>query len=79
MYFHEQIEKIMEIFSLPVPNKDKFSTKAFYTDWYDTIRAQELFEFQTKDFNDYILDFEENTGRVKDIIRFFAPIAKFFI
>lgn len=79
MYFHEQVEKIFTIFNLPKPGKEKFSTKVFNTDWYDTTRAQELFEFQSKDFNDYLVDFEENAGRVKDIIRFFAPVAKYFI
>ncbi|MHA1786246.1 MAG: NAD-dependent epimerase/dehydratase family protein [Candidatus Helarchaeota archaeon] len=79
MKFHQQIEKILNIFGLPVPKAEKFTTKTYYLDWYDTKRSQELFKYQTRTFDDYIIDIKKNVGRVKDFIRFFAPIAKYFI
>ncbi len=77
--FHEQVERILAIFNLPPPKKEKFSTQVYYTDWYDTTRSQELFKYQTKTFNDYLVDFEDSIGKIKDVIKFFSPIAKYFI
>ncbi|MHA1143881.1 MAG: NAD-dependent epimerase/dehydratase family protein [Candidatus Helarchaeota archaeon] len=79
LVYHEIIERILAVFKLPPPKREKFSTKTYYTDHYDTTRSQEVLKFQTRDLDDFIGDFEKNLGVLGETIKFFAPIAKYFI
>lgn len=79
LVYHEIIDRLMAVFNLPPPDCSKFSTKTYYTDHYDTKRSQEVLQFQTRSFDDFVKDFEENIGTTGEIIKFFAPIAKYFV
>ena len=77
--YHEIIDQLMAVFNLPPPDRSKFDTKVYYIDHYDTGRSQEVLKYQTRTFEDFIADFEENIGVTGEIIKFFAPIAKYFV
>ncbi|MBD3352608.1 MAG: NAD-dependent epimerase/dehydratase family protein [Candidatus Lokiarchaeota archaeon] len=79
MLFHEQIDKIFETLNLPPAKPNKFSTKTYYLDYYNTEKSQKLLKYQNRDFEDWIEDFKKEMGRTRDVIAFFAPIAKFFL
>ncbi len=77
--FYDQMTQVFEMFNLPPPKKEKFSDAPVWLDWYDTIRSQEVLQFQNRTFDDYLQDLRETLGWKVGFIRFFAPIAKYFI
>lgn len=77
--FHEQMTQIFAMFNLPPPKKEKFNKDPVWLDWYDTSRSQEVLQFQQRTFDDYMEDLRENLGWKVGFIRFFAPIAKYFM
>jgi nucleoside-diphosphate-sugar epimerase len=77
--FYEQITQIFGIFKLPPPKKEKFKQTPYYLDWYDTRRSQAVLQFQERNLANYLNDLKENLGWKVGAIRFFAPIAKYFI
>ncbi|MHA1788292.1 MAG: NAD-dependent epimerase/dehydratase family protein [Candidatus Helarchaeota archaeon] len=79
LIYYDQIVKLFEMFNLPPPNKEKFSNDHFYLDWYDTNTSEKVFNFQKRNFDDYIDDLRSNLGWKVGFIRFFAPLVKIFI
>ncbi|MHA1649452.1 MAG: hypothetical protein ACTSYB_04585, partial [Candidatus Helarchaeota archaeon] len=77
--FYDQITQLFAIFNLPPPKKEKFNQNPVWLDWYDTSRSQKVLQFQRHTFEDYIQDLKKNLGWKVSFIRFFAPLAKFFI
>jgi nucleoside-diphosphate-sugar epimerase len=77
--FYEQMTQIFALFNLPPPKKEKFKQESVWLDFYDTTRSQEVLQFQQRTFDDYIEDLRESLGWKVGAIRFFAPIAKYFI
>lgn len=77
--YNKMIEGLLGVFNIPTPDRSKFTTRAYYLDYYDTTRSQELLKYQTRNFNDFLDDFEENLSVGGKMVRFFGPIAKFFV
>lgn len=77
--YHEMIEKILGVFRLPPPDPSKFTTREYYLSYYNTTRSQELLHYQTRLFDDFVQDFENNLTSQGEFIKIFAPIAKYFI
>ncbi|MHA1131272.1 MAG: NAD-dependent epimerase/dehydratase family protein [Candidatus Helarchaeota archaeon] len=77
--FYEQITKIFDMFNLPPPKKEKFKQEPVWLDWYDTQRSQDILQFQHHTFEDWLGDLKTNLSWKVGVIRFFAPIAKYFI
>jgi nucleoside-diphosphate-sugar epimerase len=77
--FYEQMTEVFAMFGLPPPKKEKFNSEPVWLDWYDTKRAQEVLQFQQRTFQDYIDDLRTTLGWKVGMVRFFAPIAKYFI
>jgi len=77
--FYDQITQIFAMFNLPPPKKEKFSEDHVWLDWYDTQRSQEVLQFQDRTFEHYLEDLRESLGWKVPVIKFFAPIAKYFI
>jgi nucleoside-diphosphate-sugar epimerase len=77
--FYDQMTQIFAMFNLPPPKKEKFNEEPVWLDWYDTTRSQEVLQFQQRTFEDYMDDLRETLGWKVGFIRFFAPIAKYFI
>jgi len=63
MLYKDMIGAILGVMGLPVPPAGKFSKEAYYLDWYDTARSQELLEYQKRNFTDYLQDFASEVSR----------------
>ncbi|MHA1266461.1 MAG: NAD-dependent epimerase/dehydratase family protein [Candidatus Helarchaeota archaeon] len=77
--FYDQISQIFALFNLPPPKKEKFKQSPVWLDWYDTRRSQEILQFQHRTFDDYLKDLRKTLGWKLNFIKFFAPLAKYFI
>lgn len=76
--FYDQITQIFALFNLPPPRKEKFNEAPVWLDWYDTTKSQEILQFQSRTFADYLEDLKKSLGWKLGFIKFFAPIAKYF-
>ncbi|MHA1960401.1 MAG: NAD-dependent epimerase/dehydratase family protein [Candidatus Thorarchaeota archaeon] len=47
----------------------------FHTDWMDTVEAQELLKFQTRDFDDYLEDLKKAIGFRRHFVKIFRSMA----
>lgn len=63
MTYGEMVAAILGLMGLPLPPREKFSTKPFYLHWYDTARAQALLAFQRHSFSDYLKDLASAISR----------------
>ncbi|MBD3351027.1 MAG: NAD-dependent epimerase/dehydratase family protein [Candidatus Lokiarchaeota archaeon] len=77
--YHEIIEKMMGVFNIPLPDRSKFTTNWYYIDYYDTTTSQKLLNYQTRTLDNFIDDFRQNIGIGGEIVKFFGPIAKYFV
>jgi nucleoside-diphosphate-sugar epimerase len=52
----EFVSRLFGALSLPVPDRKYFTSdlNKYHLDWYDTIEAQQEFEFQNHSFDDYL-------------------------
>jgi nucleoside-diphosphate-sugar epimerase len=53
----------LAVLRLPLPPEDHFSRKPYCVDWYDTREAQELLEFQSRSFSDFLRDLQAGLAR----------------
>ena len=70
--------EVMGIGELPeeaflVPKSDE---EYYHTNWMDTRKAQELLQFQTRTFDDYLEDLEKSLGLRRHIMRLLRPLAR---
>lgn len=63
MSYGEMVGAILGLMGLPLPPREKFSTRPFYLHWYDTARAQALLAFQQHSFTDYLRDLANAISR----------------
>ena len=55
------------------PNSD---TSWFNTDWMDTVRSQQVLQFQRHSWPDMLAEIAENAGWKRGLLRFFAPLSR---
>jgi UDP-glucose 4-epimerase len=63
MSYGEMVGAILGLMGLPLPPREKFSSRPFYLHWYDTARAQALLAFQRHSFTDYLKDLASAISR----------------
>lgn len=63
MVYKDMVGAILGVMGLPLPPAGKFVREAYYLDWYDTARSQELLEYQKRNFSDYLQDFASEVSR----------------
>ncbi|TFF86095.1 MAG: NAD(P)-dependent oxidoreductase [Promethearchaeota archaeon] len=78
--YYDQMVRILGIFNISPPKKEKFLDGYYYLDWYDTEQSQNVLKFQQRNFDDYISDLKNELGWWKvNLIKFFSPIAGLLI
>lgn len=77
MTFYEQIRMILsDGFGLPPPPREKFTTKPYYTDWYDTAESQRILKYQSRTPEDYLDDLKKAVGFKRYLSKLFG---RFFV
>jgi hypothetical protein len=71
--------RILSIFNISPPKKEKFLDGHYYLDWYDTEQSQKVLKFQERIFDDYIQDLKKELGWKVGLIKIFSPIAGLLI
>ncbi|GAB4309694.1 MAG: NAD(P)-dependent oxidoreductase [Promethearchaeota archaeon] len=77
--FREQVEKLLKVFHLRVPPERKFSTEPYPLDWYDTSLAQEVLQFQERDFNDHVADVKQVLGWKRRLYWLASPFSRLVV
>jgi nucleoside-diphosphate-sugar epimerase len=63
MTYGEMIKRMLKVYGLPLPPERKFTRKPYYLDWYDTLRSQQLLQFQKRSFDDFLNDLKEQVKK----------------
>jgi nucleoside-diphosphate-sugar epimerase len=77
--YYDQMVRILSIFNISPPKKEKFLDGHYYLDWYDTEQSQKVLKFQERIFDDYIQDLKKELGWKVGLIKIFSPIAGLLI
>ena len=59
-----------------LPSEKAFSDKAYYSDWLDTKKSQELFQYQNHSYGEYITAMKKKAGFKRYIMKLFSPIIR---
>ena len=59
-----------------LPDEKAFSDNAYYSDWLDTEKSQELFQYQNHSFDEFIAAMKKQAGIKRYFIRLFSPLIR---
>ncbi len=76
IYQKEFISRFLEINGIGMLPEGAFGTKPYYTDWMDTSESQELLQYQTRTFDDYIDDLKKTIGFKRHLVKLMGPIIR---
>jgi len=77
MTYQEMIARMLKVYGLPLPPEKKFTKKPYYLDWYDTLRSQQLLQFQKRTFDDFLCDLKAQIRKAYTPL--FLFMMKYFI
>ncbi len=76
LYQKEFISRFLETNGIGMLPEGAFSKNPYYTDWMDTLESQQLLQYQTRTFDDYLSEIKKTIGFRRNIIRLLSPVIK---
>ena len=81
MYYGEFAEALLEAMGVGMLPESAFKQPAssedyFYTDWMDSQEAQEILQYQTRSFQQFLGDYRKLLGHGRYLVRLFRPVIR---